>query len=160
MKKIRVVSCITTIMIMALIFFFSSQNSDESSAVSKSVTLMIVKTAVSLFIHDGSQVEIIAELIHTTVRKLAHFTIYTGLGISVFTMLYSNFRKTKPKTVLAAVIFCGVYAAADEFHQMFVSGRSAGIKDVVIDTSGALFGALICCLILCVINRFKFGERS
>lgn len=160
MKKIRVVSCITTIMIMALIFFFSSQNSDESSAVSKSITLMIVKAAVSLFIHDGSQVETIAELIHNMVRKFAHFTIYTGLGISVFTMLYSNFRKTKPKTVLAAVIFCGAYSITDEFHQMFVSGRTGRIKDVAIDTSGALFGALICCFILWAVYEFNKRRKK
>jgi VanZ family protein len=34
-----------------------------------------------------------------------------------------------------------VFAASDEWHQTFVPGRGGNITDVVIDSSGALFGA-------------------
>lgn len=150
MKKIRVISCITTIMIMALIFFFSSQNSVESSTVSKGFTVMVVRAVVSFFIHDGNIVEGIVMAIHNMVRKMAHFTIYMSLGISSFTMLYSTLKRTKLKTLIYTCLFCGVYAATDEFHQLFIDGRSGEIRDILIDTSGALTGAVICVIILIV----------
>jgi VanZ family protein len=39
--------------------------------------------------------------------------------------------------------FCVLYAATDEFHQSFVPGRSAQVKDVGIDALGALVGLLL-----------------
>ena len=33
-----------------------------------------------------------------------------------------------------------VYASSDEIHQIFVSGRSGNIKDVIIDTCGSYLG--------------------
>ena len=80
MKKIRVISCITTIMIMALIFFFSSQNSSESSTVSKSVTVMIVRAVVSVFTDDAYKMEIIVNSIHNFIRNSAEsLKIYGNL---------------------------------------------------------------------------------
>lgn len=37
-----------------------------------------------------------------------------------------------------------LYAAADEFHQRFVPGRSGQLRDVCIDGAGALLGVLMC----------------
>jgi VanZ family protein len=37
-----------------------------------------------------------------------------------------------------AIVF--TYAASDEFHQVFVPGRTALVTDVLIDTSGGLLG--------------------
>ncbi len=160
MKKIRVISCITTIMIMALIFFFSSQNSSESSTVSKSVTVVIVKAIVSVFTDDAYKMEIIVNSIHNFIRKMAHFTIYTSLGISTFVMIYSNIKKGRVKTVLYTCLFCAFYAATDEFHQLFIDGRSGNIKDVLIDTSGALTGALICIAILAVFDIIRRRKKK
>lgn len=148
MKKIRVISCVTTVMIMALIFFFSSQNSEESSAVSKSFTVLIVEKVVAVFTEDSVTIDSIVNAIHNLIRKMAHFTIYTSLGISSFTMIYSNLKKTKLKTIIYTVVFCCAYAVTDEIHQLFIAGRSGNIKDVFIDTSGAFFGALICIAVM------------
>jgi VanZ family protein len=38
----------------------------------------------------------------------------------------------------ATLVFA--YAASDEFHQVFVPGRTALVTDVLIDTSGGLIG--------------------
>ena len=160
MKKIRVISCITTIMIMALIFFFSSQTSSDSSPVSPRVTVMIVKTIVSVFTDDAYKMEIIVNSIHNFIRKMAHFTIYTSLGLSAFVMIYSNIKKGRVRTVLYTCIFCAFYAVTDEFHQLFIDGRSGNIKDVLIDTSGALTGALICIVILAIFDIIRRGRKK
>ena len=39
--------------------------------------------------------------------------------------------------------FCILYAASDEFHQLFVPGRAGLITDVCIDSAGALLGILL-----------------
>ena len=41
------------------------------------------------------------------------------------------------------MITTSFYAATDEFHQLFVAGRSGQIKDVLIDTIGACIGLLV-----------------
>ena len=40
-----------------------------------------------------------------------------------------------------------LYAASDEFHQLFVPGRSGQITDVLIDSGGLLAGILLVVLI-------------
>ncbi|MGL6119966.1 MAG: VanZ family protein [Fusobacteriaceae bacterium] len=36
-----------------------------------------------------------------------------------------------------------LYAMTDEYHQSFIIGRGASIRDVIIDASGGLSGALL-----------------
>ena len=35
------------------------------------------------------------------------------------------------------------YAVADEFHQLFVAGRSCEVRDMCIDAAGVLCGVLV-----------------
>jgi VanZ family protein len=42
-----------------------------------------------------------------------------------------------------AILFVALYASSDEWHQTFVPGREGCIRDVCIDTTGAVFGILI-----------------
>ena len=46
-----------------------------------------------------------------------------------------------------------LYAAADEFHQLFVPGRSGQVSDVMLDSAGALAGLLILALVRKIIVR-------
>jgi VanZ family protein len=52
------------------------------------------------------------------------------------------------------------YAASDEFHQVFVSGRSPLIVDVLIDTCGALAGILLLLLVRFIHGRLNLGRHS
>ena len=42
--------------------------------------------------------------------------------------------------VLAAGLFCAAFAGFDEYHQMFVAGRTPSRKDVMIDSAGSITG--------------------
>jgi VanZ family protein len=46
----------------------------------------------------------------------------------------------KKRAVTVTFIFCVLLAILDEIHQIFVPGRSAEVRDVLIDTLGACFG--------------------
>lgn len=85
------------------------------------------------------------ETFHLIVRKAAHFTEYGILGL-----LWLNFVSACGidfhRSVYGGIIlFCGVYAAIDEYHQSFVEGRGPSPVDVCIDTVGAIFFLLIYC---------------
>lgn len=45
--------------------------------------------------------------------------------------------------MLLALATCIVYAVSDEIHQLFVPGRGAQVKDVMIDSTGAFAGIII-----------------
>jgi VanZ family protein len=44
---------------------------------------------------------------------------------------------------IAAVLFCGVWAVSDEFHQSLVPGRDASGTDLAADVVGAALGAAL-----------------
>ena len=59
-----------------------------------------------------------------------------------------------------AVGLAGLYAASDEFHQLFVEGRAGSVRDVMIDTAGALIGVTVAVLCGALFRRLKRkGER-
>jgi VanZ family protein len=79
-------------------------------------------------------------------RKTAHFTEFAALGMS-FTWLWSMLISARlPRMTLP--FLCGTLAAAiDETIQLFSPDRGPSIKDVILDSSGVLFGVLaITCL--------------
>ena len=59
-----------------------------------------------------------------------------------------------------ALLICAVYAATDELHQMFVQGRSCEVRDILIDSLGALTGILIACLISVLRAKKKQSVES
>ena len=46
-----------------------------------------------------------------------------------------------------------IYAISDEIHQSFIPGRSAQVTDVLIDTSGVIFGIVLVLLIYTLIKK-------
>lgn len=61
-----------------------------------------------------------------------------------------------PFTALTAFAFSALYAASDEFHQLFVPGRAGLLSDVGIDSCGAAVGAALAAL--AAYARFKKGK--
>ena len=61
--------------------------------------------------------------------------------------------------VPSAFLVGALYAASDELHQRFVSGRSGEIKDVLLDSSGVAFGILISVLFMLTI-RMRASKRG
>ena len=91
------------------------------------------------------------------VRKTAHFTEYAILG-SLFFLNLKSWQRSKSSTsmnILLSLIFSFLYACTDELHQIFVPGRSAQFRDVLIDTLGASFGTLITYLTTKLFTKIK-----
>lgn len=104
---------------------------------------MIVIFAFSNQAHSG---EITEEYFHNhnvLVRKMAHMFEYCMLFVFANHALRLTFERTKNFIAASAIIFCVFYALTDEWHQMYVPGRSATINDVLVDSSGSLIGLLV-----------------
>ncbi len=77
------------------------------------------------------------------VRKTAHFTEYTALGIiamQAFTPHRDTFSWAALGTFFLAVV---AIPCLDETLQLFVDGRSGQLSDVLLDCGGILFGCLL-----------------
>jgi VanZ family protein len=77
--------------------------------------------------------------IHWAIRKLAHLTEYFILGILLFRAFRSGSKEMRiGRWVFYSILFVMLYAAGDEFHQSFVSTRTASLLDVGLDTLGGI----------------------
>ena len=74
-------------------------------------------------------------------RKLAHFTEYAALGLCLYALAR---RRLTPLPALALALGMAVaFAFVDEWHQLSVPGRDGSLRDVGIDSLGALAGVLL-----------------
>ncbi len=144
MEKIRTIAGILAVLWMCIIFAFSAQEEEESSEVSEAFSYRIVSST-GLFFHlhlDEEELQKIANAIESTVRKAAHMTEFGILSVLVYVWL-GKWQIAAGKKMSIAAIFAILYAASDEFHQLFVPGRAGSIRDVIIDGTGAVLGVCI-----------------
>lgn len=125
---------VLSVLCLFLIFSFSSKDSDISNGTSKG---LIDKGIVlcERITHKSYDHEKIIKKLNYPVRKLAHYSIYFILGFLIYqVVLYSSIKKGE----LVAIVLSFCYAVFDEVHQLFVSGRTGQVKDILIDTLGAI----------------------
>lgn len=72
------------------------------------------------------------------IRKLAHFTEFTCLGL-----LLSWFFAMKKRKMILPFLLGTAAACLDETIQMFVPDRGPGLADVALDASSVLFGIVV-----------------
>ena len=142
-KNKKIISWILLLFWMTVIFYMSNQPADISSKQSDFV--------VYIFNMIGLDFSKFGDLATFIVRKSAHFTEYMILYILSYNLL-RFYVKNNMIYIYALIIVFGC-ASTDEFHQLFVVGRSGQFKDVLIDTSGGTFGILL------VYLKNKFSKR-
>jgi VanZ family protein len=76
--------------------------------------------------------------IHHIIRKCGHFTEYFILSLLVLHGIRAGRRDARIGWALAAIAIVACYASLDEFHQIFVPGRTPAVADVLLDTIGAV----------------------
>ena len=141
-KKIQIAFAILVFVVLIIIFNFSNQNGEKSEGLSQEISRQI---AGILRLDEGltdDELQVLIGKIDHIIRKLAHFCIYTLLGI-VLMLFLSTTNLTNKKRILIAIVFGLLYAASDEIHQVFISDRIARVSDVLIDTLGVMFGIFI-----------------
>ena len=137
--KVTVQRLIWSILIIAnciAIFQFSSQNAQISGNTSGRVVDWIAELIPSIQkLNEEEKTRVKEEIMQPIIRKLAHFSIYALLGFLIMG-LASTYQGTFYQKILCSVLLACIYAISDEVHQLFISGRSGQITDVLIDTAG------------------------
>lgn len=139
MKKI--ISFIVLILWMIVIFSFSSADANKSTGTSdKVITTMIeIKDKITNNETPNNEKEIIVKNSSFYIRKIAHITEYLILGFLMFNLL----KQYSVTNIYYAIGLSILYSCTDEFHQLFISGRSGSIRDVLIDSIGILIGTYL-----------------
>ncbi len=158
-RMIKGITLLLTGLWMIFIFWMSAASAEESTDMSLSVGYAVGRIVVDEFDSLSAEAqEEYAEQIDHPVRKTAHFMEYTVLGILFSVDLLLFIRLTVMSRFLLAWIAGIAYSITDEFHQLFVSGRSGQLTDVLIDGSGVLLGCIVI-LVVCMLYSFKRNKK-
>lgn len=133
-----IISWVLVAISLSLIFNMSSANAEESSQMSNSIIRKIVALTgyrVSSFV----------------VRKTAHFCEFALLSALLSNAIFASFEKKKAPII--AFLLTALYAVSDEVHQIFVAGRACQVRDMLIDSAGALLGALFAYLMILLYKK-------
>jgi len=99
------------------------------------------------------------EKLNLIIRKNAHAFEYFILAILVSGVLF-EFNVKGAKALICIMFVCLFYAVTDEFHQMFVPGRSSLVSDVLIDFLGSLIGIFTFYAIYYLLYKIKFKKKE
>lgn len=163
MMRIRkYIFLILTLVWMIVIFMFSNSPGDESGKTSYAFGKLFCE----IFVPGYEEMtlmeqEDLALLLDHPIRKLAHFTEYMILGALLAGIPTFKVNADYWKRGLIVWGIACLYAVSDEVHQLFVPGRDGAVKDVLLDSSGALVGVLLGLIVvrICVRTKNKAGEQ-
>ncbi|HCM13143.1 MAG TPA: hypothetical protein DHW85_08175, partial [Lachnospiraceae bacterium] len=132
---IRKLSWLPAAIIMIIIFLFSAKPAVSSAESSRTIANAVLNIAENFM--DPAQWQEdrdnVLDTVDHIVRKTAHFMEYAILA-SAIELHYWITKRKGIRFILLSILFSFLYAATDEFHQLFVPGRSGEFKDVMIDT--------------------------
>lgn len=142
---------ILTIIWMSFIFSMSNQPANISKELSKNIE--------NLLNHTPIIGNLLSDVLNSPnsqfiVRKSAHIILFCLLSVLCFIVIYEIKKSVKISTLVSFSITF-IYACIDEIHQLFIPGRGSQIKDVLIDSIGAIIGLIVINLIFMLKNRIK-----
>lgn len=149
MSTKKIAKILVLLLWMGFIFYMSSQIATTSSGMSR-IFVEPVRPYAPGFTED---------ILTTLVRKSAHIFMYFVLGLLIYNVL-NEYKLGSKKHIGYSILFAFLYAITDEVHQSFVPGRSAEVRDVLIDTIGASVGVLVYWSFLSIIKNRKLKEYA
>lgn len=129
---------------MGMIFYFSSQPAEVSLNTSGKVLVKMDKL-------EKDEVQKISDRrvwnLQNTIRKYAHFIVYSFLGF----FMAISFYLFKHKNIIVyfyAWLTASLYGILDEVHQSFIPGRGATVFDMMLDSLSALVGVVLAAILI------------
>lgn len=161
MKLKNIIIIILIVVWGIVIFYASSRTSNESNGKSReliykgcqkviSITNKLKITNVNL--NDKKYFNNLVNKLNKPLRKCAHATVYFILSILIMIGLRS-FNVEIRKAIIITIVSCFLYSLTDEFHQLFVDGRSSLFSDCLIDTLGATLGVFLTKIFLLIVEK-------
>ena len=151
MKKLIKIGILLLIAIiwMVCIFKLSGMNAKNSNGKSTGIIGLFIEDTLDLTNEYGitnshpndAKIERASQLINAPLRKVIHASVYFVLAFFAMVILNIIFEHDDYYlTIIIALVVCVGFAATDEYHQTFVSGRTGQLLDVIIDSIGAIIG--------------------
>lgn len=119
---------------MVMIFSFSHQPGGGSGALSRLIMSYLARVGIDFQAWFGDSAVWV-------LRKCAHFTEYMVLYFLLYFALKTHLTASKARWWAWPCVV--LYAASDEFHQVFIPGRVGDLVDVCIDSAGGLMGLVV-----------------
>lgn len=151
---IRIILGILVFMWMSTVFYLSNQPADTSSNTSANTIKAIINIFPSIRNLEETEKEQIVDNLQPIARKLAHFSLYTLGGMLIYTF-FNTYDITNKRKIIYSFLIGEGYSITDEFHQLFIPGRSGEIRDVLIDSSGVLLGIFITLVLIKLKNNLE-----
>ncbi|WP_404790774.1 VanZ family protein [Altericista sp. CCNU0014] len=123
---------------MGIVFYFSTQTwggAETQSSLDRLLTLYVPSVREMLSTSDLGH-------LNFAIRKLAHFTEYAILTFLGYWAWSKSLGRAPQQAIRIALAISILFAISDEFHQLFVPGRTSLYTDVLIDCLGASLLAL------------------
>jgi VanZ family protein len=142
---------------MAVIFFMSSQQGDQSEKLSKKIVNQVyqhttlnvsVKVAYNTNFFDYNRI----------FRKTAHFAESLVLSFLLH-IAFTCSGLYLMNSLRISFVFSSFYACLDEFHQYFIPGRDPSFADVSVDVFGVLAGLTLVLFSNKIFHREKYTRR-
>ncbi|MGG7177092.1 VanZ family protein [Clostridium paraputrificum] len=158
-KKVGVI--ILLLFAMGFIFYNSSKTGYDSNKVSsgilnKAESKVPIKKEVKSGIKDKLNITISEEVI---IRKLAHMFEFFLLAILVALTLIA-FGMNGKSAIIYVLFIVLMYAVLDEFHQIYVPGRTSSVRDVLIDFTGGFLGTICFYCIYLILPRLRRSTNN
>lgn len=133
----KLILAYTLLVLWALVIFLLSSEGSETSSVRSDAIVVVIQQA-------GASLP--SDVLTFLARKAAHITAYFIFGILAYNVL-RLYKLPVKRTLLISMLVVLGYALSDEFHQMFVPGRSGELRDVLIDTTAGVVGVSLAYLV-------------
>ena len=134
-RSIGTVLCLLAVLAALAFIWGNSLDSAVESSLKSGRMRELIQPLLELLVGQGNVTDHL-------VRKLAHFTEFAVLGALLLLLTAAAFR-VRLQSVVNCLFFLTLAALTDETIQIFVPGRGPGIRDVCIDSCGAVAGMLL-----------------
>ena len=156
-----IISWILIILWMFNIYYLSSMDSELSNTKSKDTINTVVESSVVVIYKDISKDNLnsIVNVLNKPLRKCMHSFVFFILVI-LFINAFNNSNIRNYKCYLFSVFLSFMYACFDEFHQLYVVGRTGQYMDIGIDMIGVLIGVLVFYIYGLLVNDRRLSINS
>lgn len=150
---LRAILLLLILLDAALIFSFSAQDGDSSTQQVERVESAVTDTFIPNYNPEkpSNEKTWIDTYLTVLLRKSAHLLVFGALSSLIFLFLIT-WRGDLLSRYLTSLLLTFLYAVSDEIHQIFVSGRTGMVTDVLIDMGGALFFTTVLLIIVRLIR--------
>lgn len=139
-----ITSWVLVLLWMLLIIFLSSQPAKSSNRLSKNLTVVILTEGEKLMLVKPGTSRNVAVMnkLNNVLRDCAHALIYLVSAMLLYNAIsISGVRGAK--SAVWSFFLCMAFAASDETHQRFVSGRGMELSDFLLDCTGIVAGLVV-----------------